>query len=83
MPSAQAYYSSAPFESRNGYLFDEPTVEALKDAMDRALELWREHPDYFSRLRLNAMRGDYSWRRPAQEYLALYAYARQARGRRD
>ncbi|MBK1654967.1 glycogen synthase [Allochromatium vinosum] len=73
-----ANYSSAPFESRNGYLFDEPTTEALEGAMDRAIALWRDHPDYFSRLRLNGMQGDYSWRRPAREYRDLYAYARQA-----
>jgi starch synthase len=76
-----ANYSSAPFESRNGYLFDEPTTEALEDTMSRALGLWRDFPEYFSQLRLNGMRGDYSWRRPAREYLDLYAYARQAQGR--
>ncbi|NVZ10433.1 glycogen synthase [Allochromatium humboldtianum] len=75
-----ANHSTAPFESRNGYLFDEPTTESLETAMDRALGLWRDFPEYFSRLRLNGMRGDYSWRRPAREYLALYAYAREASG---
>ncbi|QGU31687.1 glycogen synthase [Thermochromatium tepidum] len=78
-----ANYSAAPFEQRNGYLFDEPTGEALNSALDRAIALWRDHPSYFSQLRLNGMRGDYSWRRPAREYLALYAYAREARVRRD
>lgn len=78
-----ANYSSAPFESRNGYLFDEPTTEALESAMDRALELWHDHPQYFSQLRLNGMRGDYSWRRPAQAYLDLYAYARQVQCARE
>ncbi|MCK7581761.1 MAG: glycogen synthase [Chromatiales bacterium] len=73
-----ANYSSAPFESRTGYLFDEPTAEALEETIDRAIALWRDYPDYFSQLRLNGMRGDYSWRRPAREYLDLYAYARQA-----
>lgn len=76
-----ANYSVAPFESRTGYLFDEPTPEALEGAIDRAIELWRDHPDYFSQLRLNGMRGDYSWHRPAREYLELYAYARQAQQR--
>lgn len=76
-----ANYSVVPFESRNGYLFDAPTADELEGAMDRALELWRDFPHYFSQLRLNGMRGDYSWRRPAREYLDLYAYARQASGR--
>ncbi|MTW20736.1 glycogen synthase [Allochromatium palmeri] len=75
-----ANYSTAPFESRNGYLFDEPTAEALEGAMNRALELWRTFPSYFSQLRLNGMRGDYSWHQPARDYLGLYAYARQAQG---
>ncbi|MGQ9832130.1 MAG: glycogen synthase [Thermochromatium sp.] len=75
-----ANYSTAPFESRNGYLFDEPTPESLEWAMDRALALWRDFPEYFSQLRLNGMRGDYSWRRSARAYLELYAYARAASG---
>lgn len=73
-----ANYSTAPFLARNGYLFDEPTREALDEALARAITLWREHPAYFSQLRLNGMRADYSWQQPAQAYRALYEYALQA-----
>ncbi len=72
--------SIAPRSARTGYLFDEPTPEALEDALGRALWLWREHPREFAQLRCNGMRMDWSWRKPAQRYLELYRYARQTRG---
>lgn len=72
-----ANYSDRPFEVRNGYLFDEPTDEALKDAMDRAIGLWFRHPEYFRQLRLNGMHADYSWDRPAEQYQEVYRYLRQ------
>lgn len=73
-----AHDSIAPAEMRTGFLFDEPTPEALADAMERALWLWREHPDEFDRLRRNGMRMDWSWGQPARRYLELYRYARRS-----
>ncbi len=71
-----AHYSDKPFATRNGYLFDDPTEDSLETAMSRALGLWRRFPEYFRQLRMNGMRGDYSWRQPAQQYLDVYAHMR-------
>jgi starch synthase len=71
-----ANYSDRAFEERNGYVFDELTFEGLESAMKRALGLWREYPEYFRQLRLNGMRMDNSWARPAQDYLNIYEYIR-------
>ena len=67
-----ANYSDQPFEERNGYVFDDLTGEALESALGRALGLWFEYPEYFRQLRLNGMRQDHSWNRPAEQYLALF-----------
>jgi starch synthase len=71
-----ANYSDRPFEARNGYLFDDLTESAFANAIDRALHLWREHPDYFRQLQINGMRVDRSWREPARHYLDIYDYLR-------
>lgn len=67
-----AHYSDKSFEARNGYVFDDATEAALEDAMSRAIALWRRFPQYFRQLRANGMRGDYSWRKPARDYLKIY-----------
>ncbi|WP_242445553.1 glycosyltransferase [Chromatium okenii] len=71
-----ANYSDQPFELRNGYVFDELTTAGLESALRRALGLWHGYPEYFWQLRVNGMRSDLSWRRPAQRYLAIYAQLR-------
>jgi starch synthase len=71
-----ANYSDRPFEERNGYLFDDLTETALAGAMDRAIDLWRNHRDYFRQLQINGMRVDRSWSRPARQYLDIYAHIR-------
>jgi starch synthase len=67
-----ANYSDRPFEERNGYLFDDLTESALAAAMERAIDLWRNHPEYFRQLQINGMRVDRSWGRPARQYLDIY-----------
>jgi len=71
-----ANYSDRPYEERNGYVFDELTFAGLESALGRAIGLWREHPDHFRRLRINGMRIDNSWARPAQDYLNIYEHIR-------
>jgi len=67
-----ANYSDQPFEQRTGYLFDDLTESALESAMGRAIGLWFSYPEYFRQLRLNGMRQDHSWGRPARRYLDIY-----------
>jgi starch synthase len=67
-----ANYSDKPFEERNGYVFDDSTRDGLESAMARAIGLWFRFPEYFRQLRVNGMRADHSWSRPAQQYLSIY-----------
>ena len=71
-----ANYSDRPYDERNGYVFDELTFEGLESALGRAIGLWQKHPDHFRQLRLNGMRMDNSWARPAQDYLNIYQHIR-------
>ncbi len=54
-----------------GFVFDEPTPDALVSGIRRALERYRRPPAWRNLIG-NAMRQDFSWRRSAQAYLALY-----------
>ena len=67
-----ANYSDRPFKERNGYTFDDLTVTAQDHAMDRAIGLWYQYPDYFRQLRVNGMVADHSWGVPAGRYLDIY-----------
>lgn len=71
-----ANYSDRGFEERNGYLFDDLTEAGLESALGRAIGLWLRFPEYFRQLRVNGMRADNSWRRPAQQYLDIYEHLR-------
>lgn len=55
----------------NGFCFDDYTVEALEDSVQRALALYA-NPDDFKKLRKNAMTTDFSWSASASLYLELY-----------
>jgi starch synthase len=71
-----ANYSDKAFEERNGYLFDDLTEAGLESALGRAVGLWNRFPEYFRQLRVNGMRADNSWGRPAQQYLDIYHHIR-------
>jgi starch synthase len=71
-----ANYSDRAFEERNGYVFDDLTKEGLESALGRAIGLWFRYPEYFRQLRLNGMRTDNSWARPARRYMGIYEHIR-------
>jgi starch synthase len=70
-------------DGRTGILFDAYTAEAFDHAVDRALELYRDHGT-FRRLARGAMSQDFSWSQPAEVYSEVYrrAYAARAGKRR-
>lgn len=57
-----------------GFVFGPATAPALVDAVRRAVALQRERPQWEALMRAG-MRCDFSWRRSAEEYLALYREA--------
>ena len=54
-----------------GIQFSPVTVDALEEAVDRAVRLWQDR-DVWQRMQRNAMAADVSWRRSAERYAALY-----------
>ena len=54
-----------------GIQFWPATPEALQIALDRLQTLWRDKPAW-AQVQRNGMAADVSWRRPANQYIALY-----------
>ena len=69
-------HSDRPPGERNGYVFQHADNPGIESALHRALGLWHAYPDQFRQLMVNAMRADYSWARPGQDYLNIYEYIR-------
>ncbi len=62
----------APSSHRNGFLFPHPTADSQKQALVRAVHLYRTNPATLQNLIRQGMQIDFSWQKPAQEYLKLY-----------
>lgn len=65
-------HSERPFEERNGYVFDAPDVAGFNSAFDRAMDCWFHHPDKWRKLMVTGMSMDYSWNKPAGQYVEIY-----------
>ncbi len=59
----------------NGFSFKEFSSGEMLKAMERALRLYRETPEAWSKLVVKALQLDYSWNLPAQKYMDLYYLA--------
>jgi starch synthase len=69
-------HSTHPLHERNGYVFQDYDHPGLESALGRAIACYFNHPDHFRELMKNAMRTDYSWNTPGQDYLNIYDYIR-------
>ncbi|KAA6186285.1 glycogen synthase [Thiohalocapsa marina] len=69
-------HSDRPLHERNGYRFDNYDTAGLESALGRAIDCYYQYPDHFRELIRNAMRSDYSWNRPGQDYLNIYDFIR-------
>jgi starch synthase len=56
-----------------GFAFGPHTPAGLREALQRALDMYRHHPDQWLQLVRTGMRQDWSWDRVAVEYEKLYA----------
>ncbi len=65
----------ADLEEATGFVFYEPTPQALLLTMLRALLLYAQSPNEVRRVQLHAMQKDFCWRKAAEEYLQLYRAA--------
>ena len=57
--------------SANGFVFEEPTSQALLATVNRAIVLWRQRRQWRT-LQRHGMRQDWSWTQPARVYDELY-----------
>lgn len=67
-----ANYAPKPYDQRNGYVFNDFNWQGLESALDRAIGMWHQYPEYLRQLMINGMRCDYSWNKPGQNYLNIY-----------
>lgn len=56
----------------DGFVFEGATVQGLREALQRAVELWEGDQPAWAALRERGMARDRSWAPSAQQYLALY-----------
>ena len=64
--------SGKPFEEANGYVFETPDRQGIESALVRAFECWFHKPDKWRKLMINGMNIDFSWNKPASQYLEIY-----------
>ena len=62
-----------------GFLFDEPTAEALWGAVEQALVLFRERQEHWRAMAVAGMAQDFSWEHSAAQYEGLYGNALEQR----
>ena len=60
-------------DAGNGFSFANYASGDMLYVIREAVQLYKENPDAFDRLRQRAMAGDFSWARSAKEYLRIYA----------
>ncbi len=59
----------------NGFTFFDFTAHHFFDAVQRAVDVYRKHPDRWKQMMITAMGQDFSWERSAEKYLAVYTQA--------
>jgi starch synthase len=77
--SDQPAYADSPLGG-TGFVFDQPAVDALVDAVARALDWWRL-PACWRALQRQAMAQDFSWSASSRRYLDVYERALAHRDR--
>jgi starch synthase len=55
-----------------GFKFREFEAKIFKNTLERALKLYYTKPAEWKKLQINGMKKDFSWNKPAKEYLNLY-----------
>ncbi|BBN03016.1 starch synthase [Marchantia polymorpha subsp. ruderalis] len=61
----------------NGFSFEAPDAAGLDYALNRAISAWYEARDWFQDLCKQVMQQDWTWNRPALDYIELYYGAKK------
>ena len=56
----------------NGFTFFDFTAHFFFDAVQRAIDVYRNHPDRWKQMMITAMGQDFSWKKSAEKYLDVY-----------
>jgi len=56
----------------NGFTFFDFTAHFFFDAAQRAIDVYRNHPDRWKQMMITAMGQDFSWKKSAEKYLDVY-----------
>ena len=56
----------------NGFTFFDFNPDAFLHAVNRAVDVYRHHPDVWKNMMVTAMGRDFSWEKSAEKYLNLY-----------
>lgn len=63
-------------ESGTGFLFGPPTGDAFRNALWRAIQVFRDDPEGYAALQDRGMARDFSWNAAVPSYIATYERAR-------
>jgi starch synthase len=56
----------------NGFTFFDFTAHFFLDGVQRAIDVYRNHPDRWKQMMITAMGQDFSWKKSAEKYLDVY-----------
>jgi len=62
-----------------GFQFEQANSDGLWWAIQRAIGLYRDHPEQWRQLMITGMKQDFGWKQSARHYLELYDQALQYR----
>lgn len=62
-------------ETANGFVFEQPTADAMWEAIEHAHAIFRRPPVWWEKLARAGMGEDFSWQNSARAYLELYQQA--------
>ena len=75
----EPYVEGADDGKGTGLLFEQPTEEALYEAIGRACTTFCDHPLEYRKLQTNGMEKNFSWQRSAHTYENIYQQAIDSR----
>lgn len=62
-----------------GFVFGEPTVQALYDTIGWAVSTWYDRPQHYKKLQQTAMKQQFLWDESAKQYVEVYKRAKENR----
>ena len=69
-------YDNAAADAGTGFVFHWQQAQAVAGTLNWALDVYAERPQAWRRMQRRAMRSDFSWRKSADKYAAMYRQAR-------